>query len=65
MQSKTIHDYIWFGLSWRFLQDVVPGAQIHGDACVIANIDKVIHGLQDFGLLVTERAAFDLIALKT
>lgn len=64
MINQPISQYIWFGLFWRFLQDAQTGFHIHGENLVLANISRVLEGLESLGLLVTLRAAKDLGELR-
>ncbi len=64
MRSEPITSYIWFGLSWRYLQDAQPGIQIHGESLILDNISRVLKELARFELQVTLRAAYDLQKLQ-
>ena len=61
MIQKTVKDYILIGTCVRFLQDVKKGYKIHGDRCVIGNINKLLNEFDNLGLNVTKRAAKLLI----
>lgn len=64
MQSKSISNYIYLGLSWRFLQDAKAPLPIHGDRNILNNIEVLLGRLDNYGLVVTKRAASDLITFR-
>jgi len=64
MQSKPIWDYIFFGTSLRYLQDAKEGMPAHGAGYASDNIESFFDQLQDFGLPVTERAAYELAQFR-
>jgi len=64
MKSEPIANYIWFGLSWRYLQDAQAGYPIHGSGYILENINVVLDKLKEYGLHVTFRAAIELRKLK-
>jgi hypothetical protein len=62
MRGRPIEHYIVCGMSVRYLQDIGPGAQLHGDAYVLSNIDALKVHLDAYELQVTARAAANLFA---
>src|SRR2546430_2071734 len=63
MRSQSIVTHIWFGLSWRYLQDAQT-YKIHGSGMILDNVNMVLQNLPALGLLVTLRAALDLVRLR-
>lgn len=60
MISKSILEYISFGMSFRYLQDTEEGWAIFGDALVLHNIKSFFIWLDELELHVTRRASDDL-----
>ena len=56
MESKSILGYIIFGTQLRYLQDVKEDWPAHREDMVIDNIERFQKCLEDFGLIVTQRA---------
>lgn len=65
MRGQPIANFIWLGLAWRYLQDSKSGYPIHGHGLVDENISLVIERIEKFGLQVTHRAAYELIAIQS
>jgi hypothetical protein len=57
MREESLSSYIWFGMYFRYLLDLQPGFGIQGENKVVANIERVLEGLDRRGLTVTARAA--------
>lgn len=64
MYKKSISSYYFFGTGMRFLQDAKVGWDIHGEACVLANINWFLDHLENIDLKVTKTASFKLIDFK-
>jgi len=64
MKTKSVLDYYWFGLCSRYIQDAKEGIFIHGDGYILKNIDSFLDRLKELGLIVTSRAAKDLMKFR-
>ncbi len=64
VQAQSTYVYIFFGTALRFLQDAVNGVEVHGEGRILGNIDEFLRTLDEFGLIVTERAACQLRELR-
>ncbi len=64
MRSEPIAGYIFFGISWRFLQDTPEGVIVHRPGRILENLNAVLGGLTRFGLQVARRAATELFQLQ-
>lgn len=60
MIPKNVWTYINIGTGFRYLQDAKKGRTIHGDGCIIQNIERFLRHLDDMGLHVTARAVYKL-----
>jgi hypothetical protein len=60
MQKKPISRYIFAGTALRFLQDASEGSKYKGDEFLQGNIETFLEYLDEFDLLVTQRAAHEL-----
>jgi len=60
MQSKSIWRYIYFGSTLYYLQRADRIYPIYANLGVVDNINRFVKGLDEFGLLVTLRAAQQL-----
>ena len=63
MKGIPISDYIFFGLGYRYVQDVGEGFRVHGSDLILENLERVLDCLDDFELPVTKRAASDLVEI--
>jgi len=59
VQEQSVWEFIGFGTSLRFLQDVQAGWRIHGDKKVLANLKWFFEDLDEMGLIVTANVAHD------
>ena len=68
MQERPIHDYIHLGTVIRYLQDAQPGWRVHdapdGGHCILTNLRHLRRGLDASDLVVTRRAAAQLLAFE-
>jgi hypothetical protein len=63
MLAKSIHDYYWFGTCVRYLQDAQDNYPLHLPSGVLTNLRRFFTYLDELGLQVTKRAAWDLAKL--
>ena len=64
MQSKPIHDYIFFGTKLRYLFDARVGHPVHGENLILGTINRVLTRLKEFELPVTQRVASKLYKFR-
>lgn len=64
MKNVKISEYIYFGTSLRYLQDVDEHYPIKGDGCILENIKSFLENLELVNLPVTIRGSADLIDFK-
>jgi len=64
METHPILEFILFGLTWRYLQDAKEGIHIWGEGKILDNLDRLLIGLDTFDLVVTKRAANNIIAFR-
>ena len=64
MKQTSIWEYIFVGTALRFLQDQVPGNQANAKGMTVANLNTFLSSLDDLGLHVTKRAAWELATMR-
>jgi len=64
MESKSIYSYFFFGTAVRYLQDITSGSLVHKRGCILDNLDTIINMLNELKLIVSKRAASDLINFR-
>jgi len=60
MKRVSVFGYYWFGTCVRYLQDVPADAPVHKGGYIRDNLSRVFKYLDEFGLVVTQRAAREL-----
>lgn len=63
MKKNDLYSFIFFGTSFRFLQDVRGGFQYHGEGLVRENIETVLNFLNDNQMNVSKNAAWRLLEI--
>jgi len=63
LRKQNIWKYINIGTGFRYLQEAKKGRSIHGDSFILENIERFSENLEELGLPVTSRAAYDLGSL--
>lgn len=63
MESRPTSEYVVLGGLVRYLLNAREGDPVHGKGYALANINRLLDGLEKFGLTVTQRAAWELVEL--
>lgn len=60
MHRRSVFHYYWFGTCLRFLEEATAGRSIHMEGGILTNLRAFTADLDELGLVVTKRAAFQL-----
>lgn len=65
MRQTSIWNYIWVGTCLRYLQDQKVGIPAKNPGCTVDNLKSFFTSLDELGLHVTKRAAYDLASIDS